>query len=190
MKCMMGVFIVVVSTMVSCKESTGEAYRRLVKEELAKNKRSDTLFMGVRFGMTGKEFFAYCWDMNKKGLFTDGNNNTAVLYKMDKEFPHRVYMNFYPAFDHDRVYTLTATFAYEAWAPWNHALSSDSLLPAVLELYRKWCPGNDFLKITDPKKGTIYVKVDNNRRIIVGKPDDQNVKVDYTDLLIEQALNK
>jgi len=184
------ILIIVAGGLYACNDRGGGAYNRIVREELAKHKRSDSLLMGIKFGMTGKEFFAYCWEMNKKGLFTDGNNNTAVLYKIDKEFPQRVHMNFYPTFDHDRIASLTATFAYEAWAPWNHALFSDSLLPGVLDLYRKWFPGNDFLKISDPKKGTIYVKVDNNRRIIVGRHDDQNVNVDYTDLLVERELKK
>jgi len=34
------------------------------------------------------------------------------------------------------------------------------------------------------------VKVDGNRRITIGKFDDRKVKVDYTDLLIEQKLKK
>jgi hypothetical protein len=170
----------------ACQPSPGSEYHRLVKKELATDRRHDDLFMGVRFGMTSKEFYAYCWEMNKKGLFTDGNNNTAVLYKMDTGFAHPVFMNFYPDFHEGRIANLSATFAYSAWAPWNKTLFSDSLLPGVLALYRKWLPGNDFLTLTDPKKGTIYIKVDGNRRIIIGRYDDQNVKVDYTDLLVDK----
>ena len=177
------VVMIVTGALCACKQSTGSEYNRLVKKELASNKRANDLFMGIRFGMTSKEFYAYCWEMNKKGLFTDGNNNTAVLYRMDTGFAHPVLMNFYPGFHEDRIADFSATFAYEAWAPWNHPLSSDSLLPGILEQYRKWLPGNDFLTMTDPHKGTIYIKVDGNRRIIIGRYDDQIVKVDYTDLL-------
>jgi len=58
-------------------------------------------------------------------------------------------------------------------------------------LYKKWySDGNPFLLIKDEKKGTIYVKVDGNRRITIGKYDDMMVKVDYTDLLVEKQLNR
>ena len=82
-------------------------------------------------------------------------------------------------------------FQYNAWAPWNKAQFSDSLLPDVLKMYKKWYPeGNDFIKIVDKTKGTIYVKVDGNRRITIGRFNDMLVKVDYTDLLVEQKVKK
>jgi hypothetical protein len=59
-----------------------------------------------------------------------------------------------------------------------------------LRLYQKWYPyGNPFIPIEDKKRGTIYVKVDGNRRITIGKFDEMQIKADYTDLLIESKLN-
>ena len=67
---------------------------------------------------------------------------------------------------------------------------ADSLLPDVLALYKKWySDGNSFIQIDDEEKGTIYVKVDGNRRITIGKYDDMMVKVDYTDMLVEKQIN-
>ncbi|MEJ7680166.1 MAG: hypothetical protein WKG06_20360 [Segetibacter sp.] len=40
------------------------------------------------------------------------------------------------------------------------------------------------------RKSTIYVKIDGNRRITIGKKDDMDVKVEYTDLLTEQKSKK
>jgi hypothetical protein len=58
-------------------------------------------------------------------------------------------------------------------------------------MYKKWYPdGNPFLILTDKARGTIYVKVDGNRRITIGRFNDMMVKVDYTDLLIEKKLKK
>lgn len=100
-------------------------------------------------------------------------------------------MNFYPDFYENRIAVMRAEFHYDAWAPWNKAQFSDSLLPDVLKLYKKWYPGgNDFIAITDKTKGTIYVKVDGNRRITIGRFNDMLVKVDYTDLIIEEKLKK
>ena len=185
---LINILILLTGMLASCNHSS--TYSRLVKTELAKHKRCDDLFMGIRLGMTSKEFFSYCWEMNKKGLFTDGTNNTSVLYKIDTGFVHPVFMNFYPGFHEGRISNFTATFAFEAWAPWNKPLSSDNLLPGVVSMYRQWLPGNDFLTMKDPHKGTIYVKVDGNRRIIIGRYDDQYVKVDCSDLLIEPELKK
>jgi hypothetical protein len=175
----------------ACNGLAGDEYTRLVKKELAKGKRVDSLFLGISFGMTSKAFFAYCWELNKKGIITDGVNNTMVLYKMDSGLKYPASMNFYPDFHENKIYHMRVIFQYNAWAPWNKAQYADSLLPDILRLYKKWYPGsNEFIKITDKVKGTIYVKVDDNRRITVGKYDDAQVHVDYTDLLVEKKLKK
>jgi hypothetical protein len=173
----------------ACDSLTGDEYTHLVKKELAKGKRVDSLFMGISFGMTSKNFYGYCWELNKKGIFSDGNNNTMVLYKMDTGLKYPASMNFYPDFYQDKIYHMRVTFAYNAWAPWNKNQFADSLLPDVLHLYERWYPaGNDFLKMANKEKGVIYIKVDGNRRIIIGKYNDQEVHVDYTDLLVEKQL--
>jgi hypothetical protein len=99
-------------------------------------------------------------------------------------------MNFYPDFHNDKIYKMRATLNYDAWAPWNKNMGSDSLLVNVLNLFKTWYPGNPFLAIKDKNRGTIYVKVDGNRRITVGKFDDIRVKVDYTDVSVEKSLVK
>ncbi|GAA0543747.1 hypothetical protein GCM10009415_27340 [Chitinophaga japonensis] len=162
-----------------------ERYKSLMKREVASGVHADSLFFGIHFGMTSKQFFAHCWEMNKKGLFTDGQSNTAVLYRLNNhELKHPASLNFYPSFTHNKISGMRATFEYDGWAPWNKHLWADSLLPDVLALYKKWySTGNPFLTISDKERGTIYVKVDGNRRIIIGRYDDMLVKVDYTDLL-------
>ena len=183
--------IAVMISFSSCSYFGGSEYSRLVKKELAKGTRSDSLFMGIYLGMTSKAFYDHCWEMNKKGLFTNGTTNTSVLYKIDKGVRYPVSMNFYPDFYQDKIFSMRVSFEYDAWAPWNRTQYADSLLPDVLRMYKKWYPaGNDFMKITNKERGTIYVKVDGNRRITVGSFDDKLVKVDYTDLLIEQKLKK
>lgn len=167
------------------RDNGGVQYDKLVKSEIANGKRVDSIFWGIHFGMTGKEFFAYCWEMNKKGLFTDGESNTAVLYHLDhNELDYPASMNFYPDFDQNKIAKMGATFKYDGWAPWNKQMFSDKLLTDVLHLYQKWYPtGNPFLEIKKSGKNTIYVKVDGNRRIILGIQNDVSVKADYTNLL-------
>ncbi len=187
--CMYFFSITAVISFCSCSYFGGSEYNRLVKKELAKNVRVDSLFMGIYLGMTSKAFYSHCWDLNKKGLFTNGSTNTSVLYKVSEGLKYPASMNFYPDFYEDKVFSMWASFEYNGWAPWNKTLYADSLLPDVLHLYKKWYPGgNDFITITNKERGTIYVKVDGNRRITIGKFDDKLVKVDYTDLLIEEKL--
>ncbi len=176
----------------SCTNDNFKKYEALEVEEPASGKHADSLFMGICLGMTSKQFYTRCWQLNKQGIFTDGENNNAVLYQMNQgQLKYKASMNFYPEFRNDKIYKMRSTFNYDAWAPWNKSMMSDSLQLDIVKLLTKWYPaGNIFLQIQDKERGTIYVKVDGNRRIIVGKYDDMRVKVDYTDLLAEQALHK
>ena len=183
-------FLIVIYT--ACSENNDlKHYNKLLKSELASGKRADSIFFGIRLGMTGKEFFAYCWEMNKKGLFTDGRSNTAVLYRLNhNELKYPASMNFYPELNNGKINKMSVSFQYDAWAPWNKHLFADSLLPDLLNLYNKWyINGNPFIKIGE-KENRIYVKVDGNRRITIRKQDDMDVKVEYTDLLNEQKNKK
>lgn len=175
-----------------CINDNFKKYKSLEAKEPASGKRVDSLFMGIYLGMTSKQFYVHCWQLNKEGLFTDGANNHAVLYHLKNgELKYRGSMNFYPEFINDKIYKMQATLSYDAWAPWNKNTMADSLQQDVLKLLTKWYPaGNPFLPIEDKQRGTIYVKVDGNRRIIIGKYDDMRVKVDYTDLLTDQAFSK
>jgi hypothetical protein len=166
-----------------CEETGQRRYQEVVRQELAEGRRTDSLFMGIRFGMTNKEFYLHCWNLNKKGLLTDGAGNTAVLYKLRNELKYPASMNFYPEFHAGRISKIGASFKYDGWAPWNKHMIADSLKDDVLRLYQKWYSGGQpFIKIEDEKRGIIYVKVDGNRRIIIGSYDEAHVKVDYTDL--------
>lgn len=186
--CFLGILLLA-ACLSACTRDTGyQQYQAMVEKEKAGGQRADSLFFGIHLGMSSKAFYAHCWEMNKKGLFTDGENNRAVLYKLNhNELPYPAAMNFYPAFHQDRIHQMSVTFNYDAWAPWNKHLFADSLQTEVLNLFKTWySKGNPFIKMEDEKRGTIYVKVDGNRRIIIGKFDDTYVKVDYTDLQVDQ----
>ncbi len=180
-------FIILIS---GCSRSDYDQYKNLVKKELARGVREDSLFLGIKFGMTSKDFYAHCWELNKQGLITDGNNNTAVLYKLNKGLRSQASMNFYPDFRDNKIYKMRTDFSYDAWAPWNKSLFADSLQLDVLQLYKKWYGDKNFITMSDSVRGTIFIKVDANRRIIIGKYDDMHVKVDYTDLLVENEFEK
>ena len=179
---------IIVTSITGCTQMG--SYDRLVTSELAKGKKMDSLFLGIKFGMTSKEFYAHCWELNKQGVITDGLNNTSVLYKLDSVLEYPASMFFYPDFYDNKISKMKVSFKYDSWAPWNRKLFSDSLEPRVLGLLMKWYGGNDFLTISDSLRGTVHVKVDGNRRIIVGKSNETDVKVDFSDLLVEKKIRK
>src|SRR5260221_12796383 len=57
-------------------------YTRLVERELASNTRHDSLFLGMHFGMTKKEFFDHCWALNREHILTMGTKSSNVLYSI------------------------------------------------------------------------------------------------------------
>jgi hypothetical protein len=184
-------FTAVFMSILSCNNDMRQ-YESLMQKEAASGKHVDSLFYGIYFGMTSKQFFTHCWQLNKQGIFTDGTNNMAVLYKLNNsELKYDAAMNFYPEFRNNKIYKMWATFQYNGWAPWNKHMYSDSLLPDVFKLYQTWYKnGNPFISIHDDTRGTIYVKIDGNRRITIGRFDDMLVKVDYTDISVDKPVSK
>ena len=176
--------------------SDGSAYMAMEKRELARGIRNDSLFLGLKFGMTRKEFFDHCFELNRQGLVKEGPANNTVEYKMPDQFPHPGRMNFYPDYDDDnRIYKMRVYFQYDAWAPWNKAEWSDSLLPEVVRLFEKWY-GGEFLEIESEGQAnapSVFVKIDGNRRIAVFRGDDIKVNAIITDLTspkVRQEKNK
>ncbi len=169
---------------VGCQQPS--EYQKLVNRELAQGERVDSLFMGLALGMTRKEFFAHCWELNRQGKWTDGPGNTSVEYEM-KELKHPAYMHFYPDFHEDKIYKMPVKIKYKAWAPWNKHLFSDSLQQDVLALFKRWY-GDDFIALDHPEKGSLYIKVDGNRRIMIAQYDEVQVMVLFSDLTVDKSL--
>lgn len=187
----LGLFLLASAGLIACHKTEAEQYAELEKKELTSGKHIDSVFFGLSFGMPSKSFFTYCWEMSKKGIFTDGENNQFVLVHLrNGELKHDASMNFYPDFYQNKICRMRVQYQYDAWAPWNKNLFSDSLLTDVLQMYEKRFPGNPFIKISDKGKGTVYVKVDGNRRITAGILNDAVVKVLFTDLIVQKEIDK
>lgn len=173
-KIIKGGFLLGMLFLYSCQSE----YSKLVRKELASNVKNDTLFNNLRFGNTKKEFYEICWDLNKKGIATHGENNNYVKkYLMPTDSVNRlkiIKMLFYARFDSsDKITAMDMKFSYSAWAPWNKDLLADALLPVLQDTLLKWYPGNSFMKM----KNGISVKVDGNRQIQIKKESDRDVSV-------------
>jgi len=174
----------------SCQQPTpAQQYEALERKEISSGKRVDSVFYGLYFGMNSKDFFTYCWEMSKKGIFTDGENNQFVLHKLENgELKHKADMNFYPDFYQGKIFQMRVKYQYQAWAPWNKNLFADSLLTDVLQMYQKDFPGNPFFTIQKKGRQALHIKIDGNRRITIGTFNDAVVNAVFTDVNVEKQI--
>jgi hypothetical protein len=162
-------------------------YTKLVKSELAKGIRKDSILLGIKFGDTRQDFFGRCFDLNKQHLVTQGPSGLKVQYlftdSLVSKEPNQIRLLFSPFFDtQEMIAEMDLEFSYTAWAPWNKHLQSDSLKVKVMELLMNWYDGNEFIT-AKVDGGEIPVKLDGNRRILVHIKDTQSVTVRVQDIL-------
>ncbi len=181
------IIILFISTIFySCETSP---YLILEKEELSSGLRYDSLFLGVKFGMSSEEFYSHCWELNKQELIRQGPSNSSVKYLLPtKSNGQNIEMLFYPIFNNDTVFEVNTVFSYTAWAPWNKDLFSDLLIKEIKILLSGWYK-SDFIEIKNPENEKyLYVTVNGNRRITLTIIDDRKVRAKFTDLLIEKTI--
>ena len=174
-------FFMVLAT-ISCTQKS--EYDKLVERELASNIRQDSLFLGITFEMDRKEFYAHCWDPNKKGVFTNGVGNMSIKYNLESGLKYPGSMQFYPKFGENKIFELPVDFQYDDWALWDKNKSSDALLQDVKNMLEEWYGGSEFMEL-ESEDGTkkVLVKVDGNRRIRLWKWNVSTVRVIFTDLI-------
>jgi len=172
------------ASLVACDQ--GSQYKRLEARELASGEHHDSLFLGLRLGMNSKDFYAHCWELNKKEIIKEGLNNSSVQYILKElKYPGRMY--FYPKFWEDKMYEMPVSFVYDAWAPWNKELFADSLQVDVRRIFEDWY-GEGFMEISNEQRGPAFVKMDGNRRITIWKESDQMVRASFTDVPTEKLV--
>lgn len=167
-----------------CMESD---YTKLVKSELTKTSREDSLLLGIYFGDSRNEFYKQCFALNKKKLVAQGPSNAAVQYNFKDSIFHDnstpIRLLFYPRFDEENILNeMDLEFSYAGWAPWNRNYQSDKLLPIVKKLLVKWYGGNSFI-YAHLDEADIPVKLDANRRIVLYTKDTQTVVAVIQDIL-------
>ncbi len=183
------VWWVMVVSLEACQTKPNSEYERLVQAELSKGERQDSLFLGIHLGMTRKDFFVHCWELNKQYLLQQGPGNLSAEHLIETELRKPAYMRFYPNFIENKIYEMPVEFSYQSWSPWVKETSGDSLLPDVLRMYEKWY-GQKFLKMELDGKKDSWVQVRGNRRLIVYRKDTSTVFAKYDDLLLTNELAK
>lgn len=181
--------IVLVSALSACDSD----YTRLVKSELSKGTRQDSLLFDINFGTTREEYYGICYDLNRKKLITQGIG-FSVLYVIQDSLhqlaPENINMYFYPSFDSTSIVKgMDIEFTYPGWTAERRELQSDSLRTIVIKLLEKWYKGNQFMMVKIDDKET-PIKIDANRRIIVLLEDHRRVLVHVQDLLHPEYRHK
>lgn len=157
----------------------------IAARELARPDTIREIFLNYELGMLRQAFYDSSWALNRRGLVRQGPQNQNVLYKIPDALPYEATMLYYPEFKDDRVVQMRARFQYDAWAPWNRRLWSDSLLLDIRQLMESWY-GEGFIiqEVPVPLNGLTreFVKIDANRQITIRLDSDSDVLVLITDL--------
>jgi hypothetical protein len=176
--------LVLLSTLLcSCFQSD---YTKLVKSELAKGVRQDSIFLGIHFGDTRNDFYGKCLDLNKQKLAIDGGGGFVEYLSIDsllidKAMP--IKFVFRPNFDNkDKLAEMVLRLSYRAYLPSEPAYQSDSLEIKTERLLEKWYGGNDFINVKLDSI-EIPVKLDGNRRILIYKLDHRVIQIKIQDIL-------
>jgi hypothetical protein len=168
----------------SCKSD----YQKMVEKELSSGEIVDELFLGLKLGMTKKEFYETCWELNKEGVLTNGPTELSVEYDAKLPSGKTAKMRFYPKFEDDQLYLMPIEFTYLEWAPWNEELSAENLRTDIVSLFEEWYD-TQFIEVANEDKSQLaYVSVNRNRRIRIFKKHLSVVRAEILDLKVQEKI--
>ncbi|WP_439490471.1 hypothetical protein [Algoriphagus sp.] len=178
------IFLVLMSsmTLTSCTRKT--AYEKIKEKEIASGKIQEDLFLGLKLGMSRKDFYDTCWELNKQGILINGAHELMVKYEAKMPSGKDAYMYFYPKFEEDNIYYMEIEFQYMDWSPTNPEYNSDNLLRDVTGYFETlYNPG--FFRVENSSGVFAMVKVDGNRLVRTYVKHLQAVRVDILDLRVK-----
>lgn len=172
-------FFILFIGFLSCTQKSD--YEKRVENELNRDTRVDSLFLGYHFGMTTKEFLDYSWNLNKEQVITGGARITYVLDRLKSNAT----MEFYPEFYDGKIYKMPVDVNYNGWAPWNFHLISDSLIVELVEMYEEDYNTNFFTHSFPGEEHESYVAIQGNRQIKLTPVDDRIARIEFLDLSVK-----
>jgi hypothetical protein len=158
----------------------------MVESELGSGVVHDSLIFDLKIGQTKKEFYKYCWDMNKSQKITAGSGNKYAKFVLPADstdkHPDKINVQFFGMFDeNDVMQGMEMKMGYYSWAPWLEQFDSDKLLLKIKDKMLEDYPGNDFVEI-EVGEVIALVKVDGNRQISMYPITQQEIMVKIEDL--------
>lgn len=169
--------------------SCSSEYDSLVKNELKKNQKVDSLFFNLRLGDAKDIYHAKCWNLNNSKKVVQGRSYFFMKKVFSdpkrKDKSNNFALEFTGKFNADKkLNLLDVKFYHLLWAPWNETYQAPKLLPRILDSLELWFPGNSFLEIETSNDSIpkIHVKIDGDRRFRVFIENSQDVAVKIDDL--------
>lgn len=146
-------------------------YEEVVRDELSRGVRYDSIVYGIRLGMTYDEFYSYCFDKNIEGVFKPNTSGTGVTTILEEGFNSPVVLEFYPQVNqNNEIITIyNATLKYKEFSYYNKNHSIKNLLNETIRAFEKGYEGSEFFTIPHENKllKYNYIKMDGNRKITV-----------------------
>lgn len=178
--------LIVASILLISLQSCKTEYEKMVESELGSGVVHDSLIFDLKIGQTKKEFYKYCWDMNKSQKITAGSGNKYAKFVLPADstdkHPDKINVQFFGMFDeNDVMQGMEMKMGYYSWAPWLEQFDSDKLLLKIKDKMLEDYPGNDFVEI-EVGEVIALVKVDGNRQISMYPITQQEIMVKIEDL--------
>lgn len=183
--------IVIIGLILGCEPS----YEELVRQELNRGLRYDSIIYGVYLGMSYDEFTRYCFEQNQRGVFRPNETGNAVQVTWTEGFDFPVKFEFFPAEVTDKFAPINryqASVRYRDYSHYNPDMTVANLLSETLAFYKQGYGGHDFLRVPqdDPWVKYHYVKVDGNRKITVtASPVGSKLVIYFEDLSSPEGPN-
>lgn len=183
--------MLMVLVLCSCKSE----YTKLVESEREKGLVYKELPLDLSMGMTKKEYFSECWELNRKQMISQGSGNQYAKYELipngEIDSLMKVKMLFYGMFDEQEVmHGMDMIMEYNAWSPWNKNFHSPALIKSLEKHYLIEYEGNSFISLPVTDELVARVKIDGNRRITMYPLSSQQVSVKIIDLDHENDIVK
>lgn len=165
----LGIILVVTGFLNSC--GTKPSYDEIIKEELAREIRFDSIAYGVELGMTFDDFKWRCLLQNRDGIFKPNATSDAVQITFTDGFEYPVNLEFFPADiqgEHEPIAKYTASLRYEGYSNFNKKMTMENLVKETIGFFENGYEGRKFIAVPNEKDPWIknnYVKIDGNRKI-------------------------
>ncbi|MCG8308902.1 MAG: hypothetical protein MI975_16020 [Cytophagales bacterium] len=175
--------IVVAAISLSC--SSHVSYEEILREELSKEVREDSLFYGLYFNMTTPAFLDHCTLMNQRKIFYQNGFSSEVIIRFEDQLKFPASFVFHPNLEKHLIQVLRGRFRYEGRNPFSKERGAEVLIKDLVKQFEEWYGGRKFIEIWPEEKWkpAIYVKVDSNRKITLEQDvDTGEVYVVYEDL--------
>ncbi len=140
--------------------------------------------LGIEIGITDREYFDRCTELNRLTLITMGGGSNLVDHRLVNDLDRPATLSFWPVFlgeNPRRVQAVQFNVIYDDWSPWNKDAYADSLLPQVRDYFARTLE-TELQELNHPVNGTVYVSVEGLRHVALWAKDETTITGQIIDL--------